>query len=65
MSRSPESKPTGDSGDDDKCTNLDAGRIQCGRGCIATLIAIVLLMILLFVFYEPTSTTGDMCKIYG
>lgn len=38
---------------------------QCGKGCIATLVLIATLLVLLLVFYEPTPTAGDMCKIYG
>lgn len=37
----------------------------CGKGCIAALIAILLLLVLVVVFYEPTPSAGDMCKIYG
>jgi hypothetical protein len=39
--------------------------LNCGKGCIAALIAIVALLMLIVIFYEPTPSAGDMCKIYG
>ncbi|HEY7804724.1 MAG TPA: hypothetical protein VIC30_09875, partial [Orrella sp.] len=43
----------------------DKAPSDCGKGCIAALLLILVLLILLLVFYEPTPTAGDMCKIYG
>jgi hypothetical protein len=48
-----------------KATDPKDSSLQCGKACIATLVIIATLLILLLVFYEPTPTAGDMCKIYG
>lgn len=45
--------------------NTNNTNTGCGKGCIAALTAIMVFMIWLLVFYEPTPTAGDMCKIYG
>ena len=42
-----------------------ANDFTCGKGCIAALAIILILLVLLIVFYEPTPSAGDMCKIYG
>jgi hypothetical protein len=48
-----------------RLTDPNESGISCGKGCIATLVIITTLLVLLIMFYEPTPTAGDMCKIYG
>ena len=37
---------------------------RCSMGCILFLLAIIALLVLVAIYYEPTPTPAGMCKVY-
>lgn len=37
---------------------------RCGMGCVLFLLAILTLLALVAIYYEPTPTPAGMCKVY-